>query len=84
MNERTKRKIARFFVSDLLEFKLKLPVWVILFMLLLPLIAYLDLVWIGKYNFFDYLGICAIEIFLVYLGFSIASSTFKIINKGDK
>lgn len=77
-------RIIRFMVGDLLEFKIKIPIWLFGFIVLLPLIAYGDLVIFGARTFWGYLGICALELFILFLGFSIASSTYKIKQIGGK
>ena len=53
----------------MIEFKVKIPLILLLITIALPLIAYADVSLIGKYNYFQYLFVCAVEVFLVYVGF---------------
>lgn len=78
MKKSTKKKIAKFIVRDLIKFKLTIPVWFLAGILLLPLIAYTDLILFEGAGFLTYLLASFLEIWLVYVGFSISSTTFKI------
>ena len=64
--------------EDVIAIKIKIPYWFIGFIILLPLIAYFDVTVIGRTTFWSYLGISAIELFLVYLGFLMASNIKEI------
>ena len=77
-----KKKLALGLVHPLLEFRVRLPLWVVIYVVLLPVIAYGDVVMFGKHDFWGYVGVSSVEIFLVYLGFSIAYYT-KLIEGGE-
>jgi len=77
MKKPTKRKIVYFLLGNLYEFKISIPTWLVAFIILLPLLAYADVVLFGKVSFFDYLVVCALELFLMYLGFMMASNVYE-------
>lgn len=64
--------------GDVIAIKIKIPYWLIGFIILLPLIAYFDVTVIGRTTFWSYFGISAIELFLVYLGFLMVSNIKEI------
>ncbi len=64
--------------EDAIAVKIKIPYWLIGIIILLPLIAYFDVTVMGKTTFWSYLGISAIELFLMYLGFLVASNIKEI------
>jgi len=69
--KKTKRKMTRFLIKDLLEIKLKLPVWLAFLIVFLPIGAYLDTVIFHDRSFLGYFGVGFIEFSLIYLGFII-------------
>ena len=71
-------KLKQISITNLLEFKIAIPIWLVVIIVLLPIIAYADLVMFKQHSFLGYISICALELFFVYIGFLIASSTFKI------
>lgn len=78
------KKLCNWLIGDVVTFKVYVPVWFLLMVALLPVIAYGDLTLIGRTNFWGYLLISALEVFLLYLGFLISHSTFRIKSKGKK
>ncbi|MFH1533497.1 MAG: hypothetical protein ABID64_01035 [Nitrospirota bacterium] len=54
------------------DVQFKLPRWAMLFILLLPVIAYGDMVFFGRRTFLGYLGVSALEVALIMLGYTIA------------
>jgi len=67
--------IKKILDNDLVQFKIKVPYWLLGFIILMPLTAYFDITVIGKTTFYNYLGICFFELLLVYIGFTIAYNT---------
>jgi len=81
MKKSTKRKLFKLFFGELIEFKLVLPNWLIIITFFMPFIAYADLCMFGKRTFWGYLGISFFELLLVYIGFTIANTKFKLYKK---
>ena len=82
MNKKKKKaKLAklRWLYGDLIKFEVKLPIFIFLFILLLPFIAYGDLILFGHRNFLGYVSVSGLELLLVYIGFSLANSKATIV-----
>lgn len=49
----------------------KLPMWAIMMLISIPILAYVDVQLFAEATFKDYLMICGTELFLIFLGFII-------------
>ena len=63
--------ITNFLFKDIIEFKLKLPNWLIGLIVLVPLMAFGDIFWLGRKTFIAYVWMCYMELLLVFIGFLI-------------
>jgi hypothetical protein len=61
--------------KNLVEIRFKMPVWLIIILILLPLTAYVDVVLLHQTNLKNYILIGGVESFLIYLGFTIRDNT---------
>jgi len=58
-----------FLFRPLITFDITIPVWLIILLIILPITAYADVVFIGAANFGGYLLVCFIELYLIYMGY---------------
>lgn len=71
-------KILKFFFGELLVVRFIIPNWLLILVLMLPFIAYSDFVLVHSQGFFEYLFVCALELLLVFIGFSFANASNSI------
>ena len=71
------KEITGLLCYNLIEFKVVLPLWLILFLFLILFIAYADFIIFAKFRIWDYAKATFLEIVLVFIGFTIAKTNFK-------
>lgn len=76
-----KEKILKFLYGEVISFKIRLPVILVLYFIFIPLFAYGDAIFIGKTGFIKYVVICSFEFFLIVIGYHIRLNEERV---GDK
>lgn len=69
-----KRKLSKNILRKrdcVIKFKVEISVWWLLIILLIPAVAYADLVLFGKQTFFKYLIVNYIELLFIFIGYII-------------
>ena len=69
MSSKIKKAIKFFLIEPTLN--IKIPVWLIIFALFIPVMAYIDLIFAGKHSYIDYIILCTIETILIGFGYVI-------------
>jgi len=67
-------KIGSYMVKDIVEIRLHLPLILAVFLFLIPVMAYFDVVLYGERTFWDYIFLCLLEFILIWIGYVIAIS----------
>lgn len=61
--------------KNLYEINFKLPMWAIIMLIALPIIAYIDAVLLKQTSFYNYVITGGAELLLIFLGFMIGINT---------
>lgn len=76
-----KSKIVKLLFGEMINIKIKIPSILLIYIVGIPLFAYVDAVWIGRKTFLGYLFVCSIETFLVMLGYFLRVNGEKAIKR---
>jgi len=80
------KKIINIISKPYIKINLKFPLWSIILIIFIPIFAYYDVIFYGVHSFNNYLILCSVEIFLIYLGYLLSGLEYfaKQSSNGDK
>jgi len=78
LKKRIKKKKSKLWIilfGDLITLNINIPWFLIIFICLVPLFSYMDLVLIGNRTFWSYTGVSLLEVSILYMGYIIGRNT---------